>query len=107
LWKRPGGDKLRAVFRGWGVVLLPIPCPATLTIPPMRRFVDPAGEAWDAAIGRESWGTFVILFSRGSGGEVRTVTLGAETMLDAQQELDSLDEEQLRERLAAAQPWGS
>jgi hypothetical protein len=71
----------------------------------MRRFSDETGSPWDATLGRESWGTFVILFTRATGGEVRKAVLAAETMLDAQQELEALAEQELRGRLATSQPW--
>lgn len=71
----------------------------------MRSVKDEQGSEWDVTVGRESWGTFVLLFSRATGGDVRRSVLAAEGMLEAQQELDSLAEDELRERLAAAQPW--
>jgi hypothetical protein len=71
----------------------------------MRRFPDPDGQLWEATVGRESWGTFVILFTGPADAGVRKAILGAESMLHAQQELDSLTEQELRERLAASQPW--
>jgi hypothetical protein len=71
----------------------------------MRRFLDPSGEQWDAAIGRESWGTFVILFTPVAGGAARKAALQSESMLDAQQELDTLSEPDLRARLVASEPW--
>jgi hypothetical protein len=69
----------------------------------MRRFPDRAGRTWEAAIGRESWGTFVLLFTGEDGP--RKAVLGAETQLDAQRELDALSDGQLRERLEGSQPW--
>jgi hypothetical protein len=72
----------------------------------MRRFVDEKGTAWDAAIGRESWGTFVILFTPADGDPPRTAPLGSENMLEAQRELDGLSETELCARLATSQPWG-
>lgn len=71
----------------------------------MRRFTDPDGNQWDAAIGRESWGTFVILFTPRSGGGIRKTTIAAETMLDAQQEMDGLADAELHQHLARSQPW--
>jgi hypothetical protein len=71
----------------------------------MRRFADDGGQEWDAAIGRESWGTFVILFTRAAGGEVRKTMLGSENMLEAQRELDGLTDQEMRGRLALSQPW--
>jgi hypothetical protein len=71
----------------------------------MRRFSDDDGQQWEAAVGRESWGTFVILFTAAAGGPPRTSMLGAESMLEAQQELDALSEAELQVRLASSQPW--
>jgi hypothetical protein len=71
----------------------------------MRRFSDTDGQPWEAAVGRESWGTFVILFSAVAGGPPRKTMLGAESMLEAQQELDALSEADLQARLASSEPW--
>lgn len=71
----------------------------------MRRFSDDAGQTWEATVGRESWGTFVILFTGPTGAGPRTALLSAESMLDAEQELEALSEHELRARLAASQPW--
>ncbi len=72
----------------------------------MRSFTDENDQEWDATLGRESWGNFVLLFARREGGEVRKAMLASETVLDAQAELDALTDAELRERLAASQPWG-
>ncbi|CAN5857057.1 hypothetical protein BH23GEM3_BH23GEM3_24800 [soil metagenome] len=71
----------------------------------MRSLKDEQGSAWDVTVGRESWGTFVLLFSRATGGDVRRSVMASENMLEAQQELDSLAADELRKRLAAAEPW--
>lgn len=71
----------------------------------MRSFRDESERLWDVAVGRESWGTFVLIFSERDGTEVRKAPLGSETALDAQAELDALAEPELRARLATSQPW--
>ena len=45
----------------------------------MRRFTDDAGRPWQVVLGKESWGTLVLLFSPDDGGESRTNILTAET----------------------------
>ncbi len=72
----------------------------------MRSFEDANGNIWDASLGRESWGTLVLLFARRQGDEVRKTVLASETTLEAQTELDALTEGELRERLTRSQPWG-
>jgi hypothetical protein len=71
----------------------------------MRRITDESGKRWDVALGRESWGSFVLLFTPLDGGEARKATLASETMLQADQELDSLSDEALRERFTRSEPW--
>lgn len=71
----------------------------------MRSFTDAEGRAWDAMVGRESWGGSVLLFSPRAGRDVRVAPLAAETTREAEQELAELSEAELRERLAASRPW--
>lgn len=73
----------------------------------MRTFTDPAGAEWDVLVGKESWGTHVLLFSRRDAAETRQLVLGADTMMAAELELGALDDDGLRERLAASVPWGA
>ena len=70
----------------------------------MRRLTAEGGD-WDVIVGRESWGTFVLLFSPLPGGAVRKSVLAAETALAAQTELDAMSDDALRAALAAASPW--
>lgn len=72
----------------------------------MHSFEDADGNIWDVSLGRESWGTLVLLFAQRQGDEVRKTVLASETALEAQAELETLAEEELRERLARSQPWG-
>lgn len=71
----------------------------------MRAFTDDEGVRWEVILGKESWGTIVLLFAPRGGGDARTSTLGAETMLAANAELDALTDDQLRERLRDSRPW--
>ena len=72
----------------------------------MRDFEDEGGTRWDVTVGKESWGTLTLLFSRRRGREVRTLTLSEETPMAAERLLGELTEAELRERLAEAVPWG-
>lgn len=71
----------------------------------MRSFLDDAGSAWQVTLGKESWGTLVLLFTPESGGEARTSVLSSETMFDASAEIEALDDAALRERLRDSRPW--
>ena len=71
----------------------------------MRRFAAKDGALWDAVIGHESWGTFVVLFTPVAGGDARKVTLPEETALAAEAELGAKSEEELRLLLAESGPW--
>lgn len=71
----------------------------------MRSFLDAAGARWHVTLGKESWGTLVLLFTPTDGGDARTSILAAETMFDATAELDALDDDDLRERLRDSRPW--
>ena len=71
----------------------------------MRRFSTDGGALWDAVIGHESWGTFVVLFTPVGGGDARKFTLAEETALAAEAELGAKSDAELRELLAASSPW--
>jgi len=71
----------------------------------MRRFSASDGALWDAVIGHESWGTFVVLFTPIAGGDVRKTTIVEETALAAETELDAKSENELRALLAESSPW--
>lgn len=71
----------------------------------VRELADLEGRRWDATIGKESWGTLLILFVPRDGGVPRKSVLLSESPFDAEREFDAMDEEELRARLSAAQPW--
>ena len=71
----------------------------------MRRFVANDGALWDAVVGHESWGTFVVLFSPVAGGAVRKTILAGESALAAETELDAKTDDDLRVLLAQSSPW--
>lgn len=71
----------------------------------MRTFLDAHGARWQVMVGKESWGTLVLLFSPIEPGDARTSILHAETMYDANIELDALTDDDLRARLTDSRPW--
>ncbi|HEV7993327.1 MAG TPA: hypothetical protein VGP25_15995 [Gemmatimonadaceae bacterium] len=71
----------------------------------MRAFHDDEGNRWQVVLGKESWGTLVLLFTPDGAGESRTSVLGAETMLAASAELDAMTDDDLRARLRDSRPW--
>lgn len=71
----------------------------------MRSFFDDAGRRWEVVLGKESWGTLVLIFTPTAGGDARTTVLSAETSFDANAELDALTDDELRDRLRASRPW--
>jgi hypothetical protein len=71
----------------------------------MRRFTANDGAVWDAIVGHESWGTFVVLFTPVAGGAVRKSVLAEETAIAAETELDAKSDENLRVLLDESSPW--
>ena len=71
----------------------------------MRRFLDEDGREWEVVVGKESWGTLVLLFSPVGGSAVRKAVIAAETLLAAHAELDAMTDDMLRTQLAGASPW--
>jgi len=71
----------------------------------MRRFLANDGTLWDAVIGHESWGTFVVLFTPAIGGDARKFTIAAETALVAETELGAKSDDELRVLLGESSPW--
>jgi hypothetical protein len=71
----------------------------------VRDFTDEKGGEWQVVLGKESWGTLVLLFTPRHGGDSRTSILAAETALAASAELDALTDDQLRDRLRDSRPW--
>ncbi len=71
----------------------------------MRTIIDANGLRWQVMIGKESWGTLVLLFSPADGSDARTSILSSETMLAANAELDTLSDQELLERLRDGRPW--
>jgi hypothetical protein len=66
----------------------------------MRRFRDPEGRAWEAVVGRESWGAFFAIFAPvAAGADIRQAQLQAETWAEAERELEALDDPALHELL--------
>ncbi len=70
----------------------------------MRSIEDHSGATWDVAVGKESYGNMVLFFSRRGGREVRRVTIEANSRLEAERMLRSLETESLRSKLSASRP---
>jgi hypothetical protein len=71
----------------------------------VRAITDERGQRWQVMLGKESWGTLVLLFSPDSGGDARTSVLESETMIAANAELDAMTDDDLRARLRDSRPW--
>jgi hypothetical protein len=71
----------------------------------MRTFRDAAGASWQVTVGKESWGTLVLLFAPVAPGDARTTIMQAETPYAANLELAALTDDELRTRLADSRPW--
>jgi hypothetical protein len=71
----------------------------------MRQFQDGEGRRWDVVLGKESWGTLVLLFTPVDAGDSRTSVLASETMYAASAELDAMTDDDLRARLRDSRPW--
>ena len=71
----------------------------------MRRFTDAEGRAWEAVLGRESWGVlFAIFVPVKSGPAVRQTALPAEAVERATADLADLGEDELRSLFERSQP---
>lgn len=71
----------------------------------MRRFVDHHGREWDAAVGRGSWGVYLLLFiPTAAEGPVREAPLAASSFDEAMLEFDELDDAALVALLARSTP---
>jgi hypothetical protein len=71
----------------------------------VRTISDAAGRIWDAVLGKQSFGTLLVLFTPRQGGESRTSILQSESMLDAERELDGMSDDELLARLHDSVPW--
>ncbi len=70
----------------------------------MRSIDDSAGVTWDVAVGKESYGSMVLLFSRRGSREMRRVSIEANSRLEAERMLSAYDAQALRSKLDAAAP---
>ncbi len=71
----------------------------------MRRIRDAQQRDWDVTVGRESFGMQVFLFLPADGSETRKALMHSDTWVEGEQELGSLAEEALLERLAVSVRW--
>lgn len=70
----------------------------------MRTIEDRSGAAWDVAVGKESYGTMVLLFSRRGARNVRRITVDAISRMQAETLLRELSTVALLEKLDHAEP---
>lgn len=68
----------------------------------MRSIKDHTGATWDVVVGKESYGSMVLFFSRRGDDEVRRLSFEASSRLEAERMLRTLDAEALRSRLGVA-----
>jgi len=71
----------------------------------VRPLQDEQGRRWQVVLGKESWGTLVLIFTPVADGEPRTSVLASETMRAATAELDTMSDDDLRARLRDSRPW--
>ncbi|MDX1528308.1 MAG: hypothetical protein R3337_06740 [Gammaproteobacteria bacterium] len=68
----------------------------------MRSIEDQTGVVWDVAVGKESYGSMVLLFFRRDDDEIRRISIDANSRLEAEAMMRALDADDLRSRLLAA-----
>ncbi|MDH3316657.1 MAG: hypothetical protein OER43_12955 [Gammaproteobacteria bacterium] len=73
----------------------------------MRSIQDQAGITWDVAVGKESYGSMVLFFSRLGNAEVRRCPIEASSRLEAERMLSAFSQETLRSKLTAASTLGN
>ena len=71
----------------------------------MRSLTDECGVRWDVAVGKESYGNLVLLFSRADSDMVLRATIAAASRLEAERTLRNANLDELRRLLSDASPW--
>lgn len=71
----------------------------------MRSFSDSNGQEWQADVMDASYGSMLMLFWRLGSFEVFKSPLRAGNHLAAEHEVAAFSDEELRARLAGAEPW--
>lgn len=71
----------------------------------MRYFHDPHGKEWFVAVGKESYGTMVLIFAKSHADEVRKFYFEAAGRLQAEKELAEFSDSELCQALSESQPW--
>ena len=71
----------------------------------MRIFSDRQGRRWQVAVGKQSYGVRLLLFTPMRGRGVHQALLDSRNSLDANAELAALSDAQLRDQLARSVPW--
>lgn len=71
----------------------------------MRAFTDNEGQRWEAALLDASYGSVLLILSKLQGRDIRQYALTCANQQEAMHYLDGLEDAQLRELLAVAEPW--
>ena len=71
----------------------------------MRRFPDHAGREWTVGLSAGSYGAITLMFSATGDTAVYWLALEAATAAEGEEMLAGFSEDDLRERLAAAEAW--
>lgn len=71
----------------------------------MRTIEDPAGRQWDVAVSAGSYGEQRLIFCVRAGRELRAHVLALHDRMEAEQELRSMSEPELRRLLVEAPQW--
>ncbi|PSQ91864.1 MAG: hypothetical protein BRD57_03710 [Proteobacteria bacterium SW_6_67_9] len=71
----------------------------------MRRFTDRDGVEWTVALSAGSYGSITLMFSAQGDTRVYWIALEAATAAEGQTMLAELSDDELRSRLAVAEPW--
>lgn len=70
----------------------------------MRTFEDDAGGSWDVAVSSGSYGAQILIFARRQGRELRSFELEVIGHFDAEQTLQRMTDDELRQTLGRSQP---
>lgn len=71
----------------------------------MRTFDDPQGRPWQAALLEASYGSIALVFSPLHGDGLRSLSMPAQTLTEAEAALAALEVADLRGLLERARPW--
>lgn len=71
----------------------------------MRRFSGDDGLEWTVALSAGSYGSVTLMFATTADSAIYWLSLEAATAAEARELLDGFSDDELRRRLARAEPW--